>query len=280
MAYSANSTQYRDEVVAGFELGQSLLRNTVTTEFVREGNTATFLVEDTSDKTAVTRASNGRIPGRSDNGTQYSATLEEWHDKPLETRFNIFKSQASDGRVARMQRGTIKVMNRKTDSLILAALSAATTTDTWSGGVTLANIAKVLTTLGNNEVDIQEEDNMFAAVSPAAFGYLMQIKEFSSADYVEMTVLNGQPFKMRRWAGFNWIMHPRVSGVGTSSEILYFYHRGAIGHAADNENMNVEVGYDAEDDYSFARCSAFMGSKLLQNSGVIKVTHDGSALSL
>lgn len=279
MSYSANATQYRDEVIAGFELSQSLLRNTVTTEFVREGNSAVFLVEDTSDKEAVTRGLNGVIPSRNDNATQYTATLEEWHDKVRQTKFNIFKSQGSDKRRANMQAGTIKVMNRKTDSLILAALSASTTTATMASGATLFGIANVLTLLGNNEVNVEEEDNMFAAVSPAFFGYLMQTKEFASADYVEMKTLQGQPFRMRRWAGFNWIMHPRVSGVGTASEICYFYHRNAIGHAVDTDNMDVDADYNREDSYSWARCSAFMGSKLLQNGGVVKVTHDGSALS-
>jgi hemin uptake protein HemP len=41
--------------------------------------------------------------------------------------------------------------------------------------------------------------------------------------------------------------------------------------------MASPVGYDEEQDYSWARASAFMGSKLLQNSGVVVITHDGSA---
>ncbi|TIP69631.1 MAG: hypothetical protein E5X58_47675, partial [Mesorhizobium sp.] len=67
-------------------------------------------------------------------------------------------------------------------------------------------------------------------------------------------------------------------GVGTSAEKCFLYHRSAIGHAADTENLESLVGYDEEQGYSWARASAFMGSKLLQNSGVVVINHDGSAI--
>jgi hypothetical protein len=41
--------------------------------------------------------------------------------------------------------------------------------------------------------------------------------------------------------------------------------------------MSMGIGYDEEQDYSWARASVFMASKLLQNSGVVVINHDGSA---
>ena len=41
--------------------------------------------------------------------------------------------------------------------------------------------------------------------------------------------------------------------------------------------MKVEIGYDAEQDYSYSRSSFYGGAKLLQNSGVVQINHDGSA---
>jgi hemin uptake protein HemP len=41
--------------------------------------------------------------------------------------------------------------------------------------------------------------------------------------------------------------------------------------------METPVGYDEEQAYSWARASIFMGSKLLQNSGIVVINHDGSA---
>ena len=76
-----------------------------------------------------------------------------------------------------------------------------------------------------------------------------------------------------------FIEHPNIAGIGTAAETLYVFHKSAIGHAIDTSGMQVFAGYDEEQDYSWARCSMYMGAKLLQNSGVVKITHDGSALA-
>ena len=100
MASTAFQTQYRQEFIAGFEQHQSLLRDAVTTESVVKGNTATFLVADSGGATAVTRGINGLIPSRPDSLTQNSATLVEWHDKPIKTGFNVFASQGNQRAMA------------------------------------------------------------------------------------------------------------------------------------------------------------------------------------
>lgn len=276
MAETAFQRQYRQEFVGSFEFGQSLLRTTTTTEMVRQGNEAIFLVAGTGGASAVTRGVNGLIPSRSDDLTQTTATLVEWHDKVRRTRFNIFGSQG-DGRKI-MQDGTVKVLNRKIDDLILAALGTATNDTGSATTASLALVAKAKAILGVNDVPVEEEDNMFGVMSPAMEAYLLQDDGYSSADYVEMKPLVGPARKMRRWAGINWMVHSRVSGVGTSAEKCFVYHRSSIGHAADVENVKAIPGYNEEEDYYWARTSLFMGSALLQNSGVCVINHDGSAM--
>lgn len=275
MADTAFQIQYRQEFIAGFEQATSLLRSTTVTEAVTKGNQATFLVADTGNAEAVTRGVNGMIPARSDNLVQHAATLVEWHDKPRRTNYNIFASQGDGRRI--LQAGTTKVINRKIDQDIISELATATNDTGAATTASLALVMKATTILGNNEVDIDEEDNMFAVCTPAFRAYLMQIPEFASADYVDVKPLVGPIRKMRRWAGFNWIFHPRLPGKGTNAEKNFFYHRNAIGHAVNTGEMSVSAGYNDEDDYYWARASVFMGSKLLQNSGVVIVNHDGSA---
>lgn len=276
MAETAFKTMYRNETVAAFEQGTSLLGMTVTTEFQREGNQAYFLVAGTNGAEAVTRGVNGLIPSRADELTQNLCTLVEWHDKVRRTKFNIFASQGNGRKI--MQDGTVKVMNRKRDQDILTALAAGTL-QTNGGTAQTASVAMVMNAiaeLGENEVDIEEEENMFGVISPKFWAYLMQTTEFASGDYVEMKPFNGRARKMFRWAGVNWIRHPKVAGVGTSSESCFLYHRSAIGHAIDTENMDVDADYNREESYYWARTSCFMGSKLLQNTGVIELVHNGS----
>ena len=275
MAETAFQTQYRDEFIAGFEQRQSKLRDTTTTEAEVKGNTAVFLVADSNGETAVTRGVNGLIPARADNLTQYTATLAEWHDLRRRNGFNIYASQGDGRRI--MQMNSMAVVNRKIDTDILAALANATqdTGTAQTGSLSLAMYA--LTILGNN--DVENDGNISAVISPAFHAYLMQTKEFASADYVKDTKFEGGRPAQFQWAGVNWIVSTRVTGKGTSSETCFMYHKAAIGHACDMTSIQTAVGYDEEQDYSFARATTYMGSKLLQNSGVVIMYHDGSAFA-
>lgn len=274
MADTAFQTVYRDEFISGFEQRQSLVRQTVTTEAEVKGNSAVFLVADSGSSTAVTRGTNGLIPARADSLTQNTATLAEWHDLVRRTGFNLYASQGDGRRI--MQETTMGVLNRKVDTDIIAALEAGTQ-DTGAAATASLSLAMYgLTILGNNAVPM--DGNISALITPAFYAYLMQTKEFASVDYV-----NNKPFEsgmtMFRWAGVNWIVHPNLTGKGTSAEKCIMYHKSAIGHACDMTSIATAVGYDEEQDYSFARATAYMGSKLLQNAGVVIINHDGSAFA-
>lgn len=274
MAESAFQTQYRDEFIAGFEQRQSLVRSTVTTEANVNGNQAVFLVADSGSAQAVTRGLNGLIPARADNLTQNTATLAEWHDLVRRTGFNLYASQGDGRRI--MQETTMGVLNRKVDSDIITALETGTQDTGTAATMSLSLAMYALAILGNNAVPM--DGNISALITPGAYAYLMQTKEFASVDYV-----NNKPFEnnmtMFRWAGVNWIVHPNLTGKGTSAEKCIMYHKSAIGHACDLNAINMMAGYDEEQDYSWARASAYMGSKLLQNSGVVIINHDGSAFA-
>jgi hypothetical protein len=273
MADHAYQTQYRQEFIAGFEANRSLVANTVTTEAEIKGNSAVFLVADSNNATAVTRGLNGLIPGRADNLTQNTCTLVEWHDKAIRTAFNLFASQGDGRRI--MQETTRAVINRRLDLDVITELSTATQ-DSGATAVTasLDLVMHGLAVLGNNAVPL--DGNVSALITPAFHAYLMQTKEFASADYV-----NNKPFSgaltMYRWAGVNFIVHPNLPGKGTSAEKCFLYHKSAIGQAVNAGGIQTFADYDGEDDYSFCRTTVFSGAKLLQNSGVFVFNHDGSA---
>jgi hypothetical protein len=275
MADTAFQTKFRMETIAGFEKRQSLARRTVTNEAMISGNEATFLVADSGGATAVTRGHNGDIPTRPDNLNQYTATLQEWHDVPERTNFNIFASQGDGRRI--MQETCMNVINRKIDDDIHTALSTATVTWGAAAAATLTLVSKAKTKLGN-AFALDEEP--FALITPAYHGYLMSLAQFGSADYINLKPFENVSKSMAfNWYGVNWIVDAGLPGVGTSSATCYMYSRKAIGHAANTAGMQTMAGYDKKNDKSWARCSVYMGSKLLQNSGVVKMLHDDSALS-
>ncbi len=272
MSDHAYQTQYRAEFIAGFEQRQALTRNTVTTEAVIKGNTATFLVADSGAATAVTRGLNGLIPARADNLNQFSATLTEWHDLSRRTSFNLFASQGDGRRI--MQDTTMAVINRRIDDDIITELNTATQDTGATQTASLALVMYGIAILGNNSVPL--DGNVSALITPAFHAYLMQTKEFASGDYVTAKPFSGQLMHYT-WAGVNFIVHPNLPGKATSAEKCFLYHKNSIGHAVNTGGIDSKVGYDDEQDYSFARCTAFMGSKVLQNSGIVVLNHDGSA---
>jgi hypothetical protein len=280
MADTAFQTQYRQEFVAGFEQDQSLLRNTTTTEAVIKGSSAVFLVADSGGASAVTRGVNGMIPARADNLTQNTCTLSEWHDLVRKTGYNVFASQGDQRAI--MQKTTMGVLNRKIDSQIITELNTATNDTGAAVPGSLSVVTKAQVILGNNSVPW---DNWITLLcTPAMLGYLRQAPEFSKADYVNKKPYESGPDWRDQPVAYRWdnmliIVHPNLPGAGTVAEKCFMYHKSAIGHAANTAGMETPVGYDEEQNYSYARASLFMGAKLLQNSGVVVINHDGSAFA-
>lgn len=279
MSETAFQKQFRQEMIAGFEQHQSLVRDTVTTETVVKGNEAEFLVADSGGAEAVTRGVNGMIPSRGDNNTQTTVTLVEWHDLVRKPRFNIFASQGDQRSL--MQKTTMSVINRKIDSDIITELNTGTINTGSAANATLEMCVKSKAILQN--ADVPSDGQICALITPAFEAYLLQVDAFTSADYTGLRPIDSASTSWAdrltsfRWLGVNWIVHPNLPGKGTNAEKCFMYHRTAIGHAADAGGMNTAVGYEEEQDYSYARCSVFMGTQVLQNSGLVIMNHDGSA---
>ncbi|RWL14881.1 MAG: hypothetical protein EOR57_31540 [Mesorhizobium sp.] len=274
MAIEAAMIQYKKDFVPAFEQKMSLLKMTTTKETVLSGNQATFLVSGSASDVAVTRGTNGQIPYGNPTNSQVTATLVEKHAPYELTGFNVFASQGDQIKVMRNE--SIAVINRDIDLTLLAELANATQ-DFGTGTASLATITGAQAILGNSDVDVEEEENMFAIISPAFRGYLLQTTEFASGDYVDMKPFNSPARKMFRWAGINWIVSSRITGLGTASEICYMFHRRAIGYAINVGEEKIEADYDKKQDLSWSRATVYHGAKILQNTGIVKITHDGSA---
>lgn len=276
MSVEAAMIQYRREFVASFEQRMSALKIATTKESVISGNQATFLVSGSGGDTAVTRGVNGLIPYGNPTNTQVTATLVEKHAPYELTSFNIFASQGDQKRV--MQMASMNVINRDIDSTILTELANATQ-DYGSGTATLNTVLGAQAILGNADVPIEEADNMFAVISPAFRAYLMQTTEFTDDNYVDVKPFAGPVRKYSRWAGINWIVSSRISGLGTSAEVCYMFHRNALGYAVRVGEENIAIGYEEKQDTSWTRATTYHAAKILQNTGIVKIAHDGSGFA-
>ncbi len=269
--------QYRHEYVASFEQRYSQLKVGCVRETVIKGNQAVFLVAGSGGETAVTRGSNGQIPYRTPDNTQNTCTLQEKHAPEEMTGFDIFANQGDQRRI--LMESSQAILHRDIDQAVVDQLDTATNTTGSAVKASLALVNKALTILGNNDVDVGEVDNMFAAITPAFNAYLSEIPEFASSDYVEVRYYDKGVQRMRRWNGINWMISTRLTGLGTASEQCYLWHRNSMGHAANTGEMSVHAGYDEKQDTSWTRATCFHNAKLLQNSGIIQMVHDGSEYS-
>ena len=271
MAETAFQEKFRQEVIMGFEKSHSLLRRTVTIETDIEGNDATFLVADSGGATAVTRGVNGDIPTRPDNLNQFTARLQEWHDIPERTRFNIYASQGDGRRI--MQLTSMKVINRKIDSDIYTELETATLN--WGATKTAVILIDVLQTRIDLAENFATEDQPWSVISPKYHGHLMRLNEFTSVDFISEKPFEGVNRSTAfNWYGINWLVDAGLIGAGTAVAQCHMYATASMGHAVDSERIITEVGYDRKNDKSWCRVTVFMGSKRLQNAGIIKMPLD------
>ena len=282
MSDTAFQIQYRQEFIKAFEQHESLLREVVTTEAVIKGNQAVFLVAGSGGASATTRGVNGRIPARSDSLTQNTCTLQEWHDLVRKDGFNIFASQGNQRAI--MQMSTMAVINRKVDSLIINALNTGTVAIGAAGiipNVSLFQNARVK--LSNAAVPW--DSNITCLCQPSFMAYLEQAPEFANSQYVDVKPYKGEDAGNNwrdkppayRWKNALFIEHPNLPNRGLNNETSFVFHKSAIGHAIDTQGIQSPVGLMEEQDYSWARCTAFMGAQVLQNAGIVVLTHDGSA---
>lgn len=276
MAVQAAITQFKKEFVLAYEQRKTLLAGATTKEVMANGLVVTWLISGAGSQQAVTRGQNGDIPYGNPTNTQVSATLVEQHAAESLTGFDVFASQGNQAQL--LSTNVMAIIRRAQDQMILTEMANFTQDYPVSGTLTVEMISGSKAILGNAHVPIGEEDNMFAVISPAAQAYLEQTTEFTNSLYVDVKPLTGGiATKYRRWMGTNWIVADVLNGAGTSAEIMYLYHRSALGYAINVGEDKVDADYDRQQQRSWALSTVYHAAKILQNTGGIKITHDGSA---
>ena len=274
---------YRDQFVAGFERRSSVLREAVTTDTESRGGGVYFLIASSNNRTAVTRGSNGLIPSSDDSQSQVLASFAEAHDLQKRTGFDIFRAQSNQLEIMRMN--GMAVINRKIDDVIINGALATGTVNLGSVGTMSKTVAnQIVTKLRNAFVGEDTSGQLYAAISPAAYAYMTDITSFANTLYCTATggkMEEGIPSigKWKYWMGIMWTEHTGLTGVGTNSCTCFAWHKAAVGHAIATGSIDAVIDRNREQDYSYARHSVYQAAQKLQNAGIVKFTHDDSALS-
>lgn len=267
------ATLYGKEWVKAYEQKQSWLRNCVSIEGEVKGDNFIFIIEGAADL-AVERGANGNIPYAADDQTSATCTLKEYHHLVRKNNFRIYSSSVPQ-RMSMQNRGIVSI-NYKTDQLIITQL--ATSTYTTNGGTATGNDLALMLEAGVilDQNNVPDDGERYGILTPKAWAQAMRINQFSSGDWV-----TDKPFmkvtQWRQWNGIKWARHPNLPGKTTNSASCFVFHKYAVGHGLNMGEIQTKIGENEEHDYSWARSSAYQGSKALQIAGIVKMVHDDTA---
>jgi len=163
-------------------------------------------------------------------------------------------------------------LGRKTDELIINALATATNTaGSANAALTKARILEAFQKL--NSKNVPDDGERYALVGPAQWNQLLNLEEFSNANYVgdAHPMLTGS--ESRKWMGINWIMHTGLptSGSGASATTTCFiYHKSAVGLAA-GQDIKTDISWHGDYAAHYVNNMMSQGACLIDKDGVVKM---------
>ena len=244
------------------------LRNTVRTSSNVKGASCTF--QKVGKGTAMTKSSGGMVPVMNLEHTAVEVALQDyyagdWLDKLDEIKLNHDERQVIASAEA-------YALGRKTDEMIINALASATNAvsdDTT--GMTKAKLLEAYEILGNAEVP--DDGQRFCIVGVKQWSELLQIEEFSSADYVGNEELPWQGSQAKKFLGTTFMVHNGLPIDGNGVRSCFWFHKTAIGHAIGAE-VETDITWHGDRAAHFVNNMMSQGAGLIDNDGVVIITCD------
>lgn len=262
--------QFEREVHESYQRQGSKLRNTVRTIGDVNGSTAVF--QKVGKGTASTKSTHGMVPVMNLAHSSIECTLQDyyagdWVDRLQELKINIDERQV-------IANASAYALGRKTDDLIIEALSGVTGTqeiDDGNSGMTLAKVMEAFEMLGS--ADVPDDGERYAVVGWKQWSELLQIDEFSSADYVGSDDLPFRGTQAKRWLGTLWIPHSGLPVDGSDIRSCFWYHRTAIGHAAGSD-VKTDITWHGDRAAHFVNNMMSQGSARIDDTGIVAILCD------
>lgn len=269
-------TQFMDEFKMDFDRTQALLRQTVRSDGLVNGDTCRFDIVDPADSANI-RGRDGSIPVSQLGLSQVTATIREGFKKYRIDDFDLFRANPNT-RNAMIKRG-VGSCNKAIDQVIIDALDATSVevSGTAAALSTLAGVLSWTTTLWNK--DVQRDGRVWGIISPNAEAQMMRINEYKSADFI---ALEAKPAAAatapgyRTWMGVKWLVHTGLTGRGTNTCRMYMYHEDSIGHMIDGDPIAHPYYFEPEDRYEcWVRVRHAAVATLPR--GIVRFLHDDTA---
>lgn len=262
---------FEKEVHAAYQRLGSKLRNMVRVKNNITGSTCVF--QTVGKGTASTKARHGKVPVMNVDHATVECTLYDyyagdWIDTLDEIRIN------HDGRHVIANAGAY-ALGRKTDELIITALSGATqVVGDYTTGLTKGLVLGAFEVLNRN--DVPDDGQRFGVVGAHQWNELLNLPEFSDSDYTgdEFPWLKGS--ESRKWLGIIWILHTGLPLANTDDRDAFLFHKTAIGHAV-GKDVTTDISWHGDRAAWFANNMMSQGSVLIDPTGIVKIKIDDDA---
>jgi hypothetical protein len=260
--------QFESEVHSAYQRMGSKLRNTVRTSNNVKG--ASCIFQKVGKGKAMTKSSGGMVPVMNLEHTAIEVQLQDyyagdWLDKLDEIKINHDERQviASAGAYA---------LGRKTDEMIIDALSNATASVTDNTtGMTKAKLLEAYEILGAAEVP--DDGQRFCIVGVKQWSELLQIEEFSSADYVGNEDLPWQGSQAKKFLGTTFMVHNGLPIDGGDVRSCFWFHKTAVGHAIGAE-VETDITWHGDRAAHFVNNMMSQGAGLIDADGIVEIPCD------
>ena len=262
--------QFEREVHESYQRQGSKLRNTVRTIGEVNGSTAVF--QKVGKGTASTKSTHGMVPVMNLSHSAVECTLQDyyagdWVDRLQELKVNIDERQviANAGAYA---------LGRKTDELIITALAGVSGVQEVAEGNTGMTLTKVMSAFEKlGGADVPDDGERYAVVGWKQWSELLQIDEFSSADYVGADDLPFNGTQAKRWLGTLWIPHSGLPKDSSDIRSCFWYHRTALGHAAGSD-VQTDITWHGDRAAHFVNNMMSQGAARIDDTGIVEILCD------
>jgi len=238
-------SKFEEEVKLAYQRMGSKLVNTVRTKFNIGAKDTKFQKAGTGQ--AGTKSRHGLVPLMSIDHTNVTCTLADYYAADYVDKLDELKTNIDERGV--VSQSGAAAMGRKSDSLLVTAISASVTNAvvaTGAAGLTQTKINTVYEGMG--AADVPDDGERYAAIDPKNWTDLLGITAFSSSDYVGSDQLPYQGGMVaKRWMGFLFFPFSGLAnGAGGAADARnMFYHKTSTGFASGAE-VTTSVDWVAE----------------------------------
>jgi len=262
--------QFEREVHEAYQRQGSKLRNTVRS--INNVLGASTIFQKVGKGTASTKSAHGMVPAMNLIHTNVECTLQDFYAGDWVDRLDEMKTNIPERQV--IAAAGANALGRKTDELIIAAMATATTHVLVDANVGLTH-AKILTAFEKfGALDVPDDGQRFAVVGWKQWSELLQIDEFSSADYIGPASLPySTATQAKMWLGTLWIPHSGLPVDTNDIRSCFFFHKTAVGHAAGSD-IQTDISWHGDRAAHFVNNMMSQGACLIDADGVVVIKCD------